>query len=282
MNYRHAFHAGNFGDVLKHIVLALVIEHLKAKETAFRVIDTHAGIGRYDLAGDEARRGGEWPDGIGRIVDATPPADVAALIAPWLDVVRAENRNGPLVTFPGSPLLARRLLRPQDRMTAIELHPDDGAALAALFAGDRRVTVRIADGWAALKAVLPPPERRGIVLVDPAFEVAGELPRLGEALVRAWRRWPTGTLVGWYPIKGRAPVDALHAHLADSPIDKLVAADLFVRDPESTGRLPGAGLVVVNPPWTLADALDRLMPWLADTLAQGPGAGFRVRHLKAA
>lgn len=281
MNYRHAFHAGNFGDVLKHAVLARVVEHLKRKDAAFRVIDTHAGLGLYDLTA-EAERTGEWRAGIGRVLAAETSADVAALLEPWLAVVDAVNDGGPLRLYPGSPVLARRLLRRQDRLTLVELHPADGESLAELFEGDWAVKVMQLDGWLALKAFVPVKERRGVVLVDPAFEVLGELERLGDGLLEAWRRWPTGTFIGWYPIKDVAAVDALHRRLAAAPVAKLVAADLLVRGPTGAGPLPGAGLVVLNPPWTLADELDRLMPWFAATLAQGPGNDARVRRLKDA
>ena len=280
MNYRHAFHAGNFADVVKHAVVARIVEHLKRKDAAFRVIDTHAGVGLYDLSADEAERTGEWRDGIGRVRAAAMPAEIAALLAPWLDVVSAVNGGGPLLAYPGSPMLVRRLMRRQDRLTLVELHPLDAGALGHLFAGDFQVKVAELDGWLALKAFVPPKERRGLVLVDPAYEVAGELDRLAGGLIEAHRRWSTGSYVGWYPIKDVAAVDALHARLTASPIGKLLAVDLMIRAPAGIGPLPGAGLLVVNPPWTLADELDRLMPWLAETLAQGPGHAFRVRRLK--
>jgi 23S rRNA (adenine2030-N6)-methyltransferase len=282
MNYRHAFHAGNFGDVLKHAAIALIVEHLKQKDAAFRVIDTHAGVGLYDLSADEAERTGEWRDGIGRVLDAASPPEVARLIAPWLDVVRAENGGGPLLVYPGSPILVRRLLRRQDRLTAVELHPLDARALGHLFAGDWQVRVAALDGWLALKAFVPPKERRGLVIVDPPFEEADEFRRLADGILEAWRRWPTGSYLGWYPIKSLADVEALHARLAGSGIAKLLAADLLVRDAAGADRLPGAGIVVVNPPWTLAEDLEALLPWLARTLAQGPGARGRVARLKEA
>src|SRR5262245_95776 len=164
MNYRHAFHAGNFADVVKHAVLALLIERLKAKDTAFRVVDTHAGIGLYDVAGDEARRTGEWERGIGRIYGRNLDPILAGLMQPYLDAVRAANDGGQLRFYPGSPWIARHLLRRQDRLTAVELHPEDAAGLAARFAGDRQVkTIRL-DGWLAMGAFVPPKERRGLVL----------------------------------------------------------------------------------------------------------------------
>src|SRR3990170_5575144 len=163
MNYRHAYHAGNFADVLKHAVLALVIEHLKRKPAPFRVIDTHAGVGLYDLSGAEAATTGEWRDGIGRLFGAALAKPVAELLAPYFSVVRQENPSGRLERYPGSPLIARRLLRRGDRLIANELHPEDGDSLRRLFAGDPQTKVLALDGWVALKALLPPKERRGVV-----------------------------------------------------------------------------------------------------------------------
>ena len=205
MNYRHAYHAGNFADVLKHAVLALVIEHLKLKPAPFRVIDTHAGVGVYDLGAEEAQKTGEWREGIGRIVSADLPPDAAAALAPYLGVVRGLNaqiaREGTLTRYPGSPLLARRLMREGDHLVVNELHPEDNIALRKLFGHDPQTKVLELDGWTALKSLLPPKERRGVVLVDPAYEQPGELERLVQGLKEAARRFATGTILLWYPIK---------------------------------------------------------------------------------
>ncbi len=286
MNYRHAFHAGNFADVVKHAVIARIIAHLRRKDAPFRVIDTHAGIGLYDLSADEAVRTGEWREGIGRVIAARRPADVEALLAPWLDVVAAVNAehaapdriDGGLSFYPGSPLLMRRLLRAQDALTAVELHPADFQTLAGLFHRDRQVKAVELDGWLALGSFVPPKERRGLVVIDPAFEEPGEMDRLADGLIRAYGRWPTGTYLGWYPVKSVAQVDGMHRRLLDAGIGGLLAVDVFVRT-VSDGPLPGAGLVVINPPWTLKDELAVLMPWFRDLLAQGAGAGFRLLPL---
>lgn len=279
MNYRHAFHAGNFGDVVKHAVLARILTYLARKDAPFRVIDTHAGIGLYDLSSDEAERTGEWRDGIGRVLEAERPAEIEDLLAPWLDVVAALNPDGTLLSYPGSPVLARRLLRRQDRLTAVELHPLDSQVLAHVFGGDRHAKVVALDGWLALGSFLPPKEGRGLVVVDPAFEVQGEMERLGDGLARALKRWPTGVYLGWYPIKSLARVDAMHKSLLAAGATSLLAIDLWVRRVTEDGPLPGAGLVVINPPWTLAAEMDRLMPWFSAVLAQGEGAGWRVARL---
>jgi 23S rRNA (adenine2030-N6)-methyltransferase len=280
MNYRHAFHAGNFADVVKHAVLTRIVEHLKAKEKAFRVIDTHAGRGLYDLTGEEAGRTGEWRDGIARLLDAPLPADAAALLAPYLDAVRAENPDGGVRAYPGSPALVRRLLRRQDRLTAVELHPEDAAALRVRFAGDIQVRVIHLDGWLSLGAHLPPKERRGVVLVDPPFEEAGEFGRIVSGLARAHRRWPGGIYALWYPIKDRKAVDGFRKDLQASGIAKVLDIELTVRPTSETPRLDGSGMIVVNPPYRLDDELKAILPTLAELLSQASGGGWRVEWLR--
>ncbi|WP_180897451.1 23S rRNA (adenine(2030)-N(6))-methyltransferase RlmJ [Martelella soudanensis] len=267
MNYRHIYHAGNFADVLKHAVLANVIRYFQRKDAAFRILDTHAGIGQYDLSSGEAEKTGEWRDGIGRLLAADLPGDVAALLQPYLDCVRALNPDGGVKTYPGSPRLARMLMRKQDRLSLMELHPDDYETLHVAFDGDYQVRATHLDGWLALAAHLPPKERRGIVLVDPPFEEPGEFDRLADGLAKAHRRFATGTYLLWYPIKNGAPVSAFHQTLKDLAIPKILCAELSVRSDRDTG-LAGSGLVVVNPPYTLARELDILLPYLKTCLAQ--------------
>jgi 23S rRNA (adenine2030-N6)-methyltransferase len=206
MNYRHAYHAGNFADVVKHAVLCRVLTHLREKPAAFRIIDTHAGAGRYDLAGPEAGKTLEWRDGIGRLMGATLPPPVGALLTPYLDAVAALNPDGRLARYPGSPVLAQALLRRQDRLIACELEPRAAAALERELAGDNRAKAIAIDGWTALTAYVPPTERRGVVLIDPPFEQPDEFARLGQGLAAAHRKWPTGIYLLWYPIKDPAEV----------------------------------------------------------------------------
>jgi len=276
MNYRRAFHAGNFADVLKHAVLARIVLYLQNKDKAFRVIDTHAGPGSYDLASNEAQRTGEWRDGIGRLLEGTLPTDAAALLDPYLAAVRSENPAGGFRFYPGSPLLVRRLLRPQDRLTAIELHPQDAERLRALFEGDVQVRVIHLDGWLALNAHLPPKEKRGLVLVDPPFEEPGEFDRLLTGLKQAHRRWPGGTYALWYPVKDRRAVAGFREGLAGSGIPKLLDIRFEVRKPSPEPRLDGCGLLVVNPPFTLEAELQVILPVLRDRLSQDKGAGFEL------
>ncbi len=272
MNYRHAYHAGNFADVLKHLVLTLVIEHLKLKPAPFRVIDTHAGTGLYDLTGIEAGKTGEWESGIGRILDEPFSPGVAEVLAPYLACVHSENPNGALVRYPGSPLIARRLLRENDVLVVNELHPQDHAALAGLFARDAQTKVLQLDGWTAVKALLPPKERRGVILIDPPFEEAGELDRLVSGLKDVQRRFATGTVILWYPIKALRPLDRFYGAVAALGLDKILATELFIRPPTDPNILSGAGLVIFNPPFTLAGNLRTVLPTLTRSLGLEPGA----------
>ncbi|MDI6838151.1 MAG: 23S rRNA (adenine(2030)-N(6))-methyltransferase RlmJ [Rhizobiaceae bacterium] len=280
MNYRHIYHAGNFADVLKHAVLARLIVYLQQKDKAFRVLDTHAGIGLYDFSSDEAQKTGEWRDGIGRLLEADLPESVAALLAPYLDAIRALNPQGPITLYPGSPKLARMLFRPQDRLSAMELHPDDSRALARLFEGDYQVRVTELDGWLALGAHLPPKEKRGIVLVDPPFEAEGEYERLVDGLAKAYRRFATGTYCLWYPIKKGAPIAEFHEALKALEIPKMLCAELSVRSDRETTGLSGSGLIIVNPPFTLKDELHLLLPELKRVLAQDRFASQRCFWLR--
>jgi 23S rRNA (adenine2030-N6)-methyltransferase len=269
MNYRHVYHAGNFADVFKHAVLALIVSHLGRKEAPFFTLDTHAGIGAYDLDSIEAGKTGEYRGGVARVLDA---AGHPAELAPYLAAVRALNAGGRLRWYPGSPALVRALLRPQDRMAVVELHPEDCDLLRRRFAGDRQVKVHHMDGYAALKALLPPPERRGMVLIDPPFEVKDELERLQDGLRQAFKRWPTAAYVVWYPIKGREPVARFHAALAAEGGPPTLVAELLIRPDDDPFRLNGCGLALVNPPWKLDEALAGLLPWLTATLAPQQGS----------
>jgi len=282
MNYRHAYHAGNFADVLKHAVLSLALVHLKKKEAPFRVIDTHAGIGMYDLAGEEAGKTGEWRGGIGRLLgaDAAPlPAAAAELMKPYLSAVEALNPDVAPRRYPGSPCLALALMRPDDRLVANELHPEDAATLRRTLARDRRAKVLELDGWLALKAQLPPKERRGVVLVDPPFEEAGELDRIATGLDNARRRFSGGIYLLWYPIKDLRPVARFHQALAKVAPPESLAIELLIRAPDDPDRLNGCGLIVLNPPFTLEGDLGVLLPVLAKRLSDGPGATGRIVRL---
>ncbi len=267
MNYRHAFHAGGPADVVKHAVLARILVQLCNKPAAFRVIDTHAGAGLYDLRGPEAARSPEWRDGIARLLAAPIDGEAATLLAPYLDAVRALNPGGELAAYPGSPVVTCSLLRSQDRLVACELEPNAAAALAHNLGGDRRAKAVAIDGWTALNAYVPPPERRGVVLIDPPFEATDEFSRLAQALEAAHRKWATGIFVLWYPLKGRQDSDMLARRLRRSAIPKVLRAEVDFAMQRKPEGLAGSGLIIVNPPWMLADELEILLPFFAKLFA---------------
>lgn len=275
MNYRHAFHAGNFADVLKHVVLAKIVQHLNLKPAPWSCLDTHAGVGLYDLSGDEAERTGEWRNGVGRLRDRRLGEAAEALMAPWREVLA---ELGPTL-YPGSPEIVRRLARADDRLRLCEKHPKDAALLADVMGRDRRAKVTEIDGWTALNAWLPPRERRGLVLVDPPFEETGEHAHMAEAFLKAYRIWPTGTYALWRPIKDPAVDRALTRPIVAANIPKTLDVQLLVRAPGDPKLLAGSGLVIVNPPWTLAQELAAGLPEIAQLLAQGAGAGALVENL---
>jgi 23S rRNA (adenine2030-N6)-methyltransferase len=286
MNYRHAFHAGNFADVIKHIVLVRILTYLQEKQAAFRVIDTHAGAGVYDLAGEEAERGGEWLTGIARVMQARFSQAALPLVAPYLDIIRAFNQPPDLKAYPGSPLIARALLRPQDRLTACELEPNARKQLTEALRRDTQARVVDLDGWVALPAFVPPKERRGLVLIDPPFEASDEFERMGNGFATAFAKWPTGSYLLWYPAKSRRATDQLAQQVAEitasaaSP-GKCLRVEFSVA-PQVTGMaLVSAGLLVVNPPWTLASELKIILPELEKPLGQGGAGRFRLEAPKS-
>jgi 23S rRNA (adenine2030-N6)-methyltransferase len=278
MNYRHAYHAGSFADVLKHAVLARVLAHLREKPAPFRVIDTHAGAGVYDLGGPEAAKTGEWRDGIARVREAQLPPAADALLRPYLDAVAKLNGDGALTRYPGSPALAQALMRRQDRLIACELEPNAAAALARHLRGDVRAKAIPLDGWTALTAYVPPKERRGVVLIDPPFEQEEDFARLAAGFEAAHRKWAGGIYLMWYPIKTRAGPEALARRLRRAGIAKILRLELHVGGP-AADRLAACGLVVVNPPWTLESEMATILPVLAARLSAGGGGEHRIDRL---
>ena len=282
MNYRHAFHAGGFADVIKHIVLVRVLTYLHEKPAAFRVIDSHAGAGLYDLTGEQAQRGGEWLTGIARILQARFSEATAALLKPYLDVVRAFNpQANMLAAYPGSPLFARALLRPQDRLTACEVEPSARKALIDALRNDQQARVVDLDGWVALPAFVPPNERRGLVLIDPPFEAKDEFARLEKAFLAAFNKWPTGIFLLWYPAKSRRLTDQLARQVARAaastrPAAKCLRLEFSVAPQTQDAALASCGLLIVNPPWTLQDELKIILPELEKPLGQGGAGRFRL------
>jgi 23S rRNA (adenine2030-N6)-methyltransferase len=281
MNYRHAFHAGGFADVIKHIVLVRILTYLQDKPAAFRVIDTHAGAGVYDLTGNEAQRTGEWLTGIARVMQARFSETVLPLVAPYLDIVRAFNPPAELKAYPGSPLIARALLRPQDRLTACEVELSARKRLIEALRRDSQARVVDLDGWVALPAYVPPKERRGLVLIDPPYEDKDEFARLAAGFAEAFAKWPTGSYLLWYPAKSRRATDALARHVAEvaasgpSP-GKCLRLEFSAAPQAADSALVSAGLLLVNPPWMLTAELKAILPELEKPLGQGGAGRFRL------
>ena len=284
MNYRHAFHAGNHADVLKHLVLLAMVDALKRKDTPFFMLDTHAGRGRDLLGGAESRKTSEADEGVFKLAGVPRLPELAER---YLRAVEANNPVGALVAYPGSPLLVAQAMRSQDRLAACELQPEEAAALKELFAHDERVAVHARDGYAAMKALLPPRAgsqriARGLVLIDPPYEAQdAEYPAITVALRDALARWPAATYAVWYPIKQRRSLLPFFRKMAALPSKGAFVAELQVRPDDSPLRLNGSGMLVVNPPWQLAEALAPVLPVLAATLGEA-GASPRLEWVRAA
>lgn len=293
MNYRHQFHAGNFADVVKHALVLAVWRSLQQKPKGLLFLDTHAGRGSYDLAlaarGDTLAREPEWPHGIGRI-EATAPGERPAMVQAYAAAVQAfaaraapspgdaDDEAAPR-PYPGSPWLVAMALRPQDRMVLCERHPEEAAALASGFARSPRVRVEATDGYAAVRAHLPPRERRALVLIDPPYEATDEFDQVERALREGIRRLSGGTFLVWYPLTERARVDAFFDRLSGRSLPPTLIAELTVAGPASPLKLKGCGLLLVNPPWRLDRELAEVLPWLATTLRRAPGGEGSLRWL---
>jgi 23S rRNA (adenine2030-N6)-methyltransferase len=310
MNYRHAFHAGNFADVFKHIVLVRILVHLREKPAPFRVIDTHAGPGLYDLTGLDANRTGEWRDGIGRLTASPLKAQAADLIAPYVAACLDADLDAAPRRYAGSPLIAARLLRPQDRLLACESEPAAAAALArnlrvspspGASLAPARTTLAASlsqptrpeaapthqskvlrmDGWTALNAYVPPGERRGLVLVDPPYEREDDFSRLAEGVKNAHRKWPSGIYLLWYPLKDREGPDHLALALRHVDIGKRLRAEIAVAGAaEPQSGLRACGIIVLNPPWKLAAELAVILPALVDVLGRDDGRSYAIDRLE--
>lgn len=274
--YRHLFHAGNFADVFKHALLARLVLALGRKDKAFCYLDTHAGIGLYDLTHSWARKNAEWKAGIGRLWNRN---DCPEVLGPYLNAVGAENPDGTLRFYPGSPRIARRLLRPIDRMVLTELNKADEAALKDLFRGERRVAVHLMDGYQALKAFLPPRERRGLVLTDSSFDRSGEFQRVAQALAAAHRRWATGILAFWYPLMEPSVMRSFEREVVESGVRKVLRLELSVRPERWSTSLRGCAMLVANPPFGFDAEARVLLAWLHAVLAETGHGGWSVGWL---
>ena len=275
MNYRHAYHAGNHADVLKHWLLTRCIALMQKKPAPVAYIDTHAGIGLYDLQGEEALKTDEWREGIGRLWGATQP-----LLADYLHAVAELNDDDELRYYPGSPELVRCLTRSQDRLYLNEKHPADGQLLKDNMRIDRRVTVHLGEGWPVPRALLPTEEKRLLMLVDPPFEEGDDLQNSVKALEESLARMRQAVVCLWYPVKDLAQLRRFYQQLQKSSAPNLLRLELYVHAPNDAARLTGSGMVICNPPWGLEDELKQMLPWLAETLQQSEG-GWRLDWLIA-
>ncbi len=275
MNYRHAYHAGNHADVLKHWLLTRCIALMQKKPAPVAYIDTHAGIGLYDLQGEEALKTDEWREGIGRLWGATQP-----LLADYLHAVAELNDDDELRYYPGSPELVRCLTRSQDRLYLNEKHPADGQLLKDNMRIDRRVTVHLGEGWHVPRALLPTEEKRLLMLVDPPFEEGDDLQNSVKALEESLARMRQAVVCLWYPVKDLAQLRRFYQQLQKSSAPNLLRLELYVHAPNDAARLTGSGMVICNPPWGLEDELKQMLPWLAETLQQSEG-GWRLDWLIA-
>ncbi len=277
MNYRHAFHAGNFADVLKHVVLMMLVEHLKKKPAPFFFLDTHAGGGAYDLSLGEAQRSGEYKNGIGRLLEF-PEAALPAEVAEYVRLVKACAGPGrsAITAYPGSPAIVAQLRRANDRLVLAETHAREAQSLRALLGRQKLVSVLESDGYAAVKAQLPPRENRGLVLIDPPYESDLEFDRVLAAVETGHERWPTGTFCIWYPLTERAAPLRFRRNLERSGIRKVLDCTLSVMPADTPVAMHGSGLVVVNPPWLLDERLAELLPDLHRLLAPDGAGGTSV------
>lgn len=278
LSYRHGFHAGNFADILKHTVLVHMLEYMTQKDKPLRIIDTHAGAGVYKLSGPQAQKNREFDTGIGPLwTSSEKPAALARL----LELVHTLNERGPLQIYPGSPLIAQTLMRPIDRLFLHELHPSDYQFLRDAMRSDKRVKVLDEDGFASLQALLPPLERRALVLIDPSYEIKSDYHQLVKQVINAHKRFAVGSFAIWYPVVNRARIDEMELALKKSGIKNIQLMEFGIAPDSLEHGMTSSGMIVINPPWTLWGAMEETLPWLVDNLSE-PGQGFyRLEQLVA-
>ena len=276
LSYRHLFHAGNFADVFKHALLARLLLALGGKEKPYFYLDTHAGTGRYDLAHEWAWKAREFESGIGRLWERK---DIPAALAPYMQVVRSENPKGRLRFYPGSPLIALNLRRPGDRLVFSELNRTDCAALDAAVGQSRNTSVHLMDGYQALTAFLPPPERRGLVLLDSSFDRSGEFKRIAQALKNACQRWPTGIYAAWYPLMAPGVMRGFMREMEKTGIRKVLRLELRVREAAPDEPIAGCGALVINPPWKFDAEARPLLDWIQQALSPRGAGSVKVDWL---
>jgi len=276
LSYRHGFHAGNFADVLKHTVLVHMLEYMIQKDKPLRIIDTHAGAGVYKLNGPQAQKNREFDNGISQLwASEEQPAAIARLMA----LVRTMNDGGQLQLYPGSPLIAQTLMRSIDRLYLHELHPSDFQFLRDCMRDDRRIKVEREDGFTSLQALLPPPDRRALVLIDPSYEVKNDYQHVIKQLLQAHKRFPTGTYAIWYPVVLRQRIDEMELALKKSGIKNIQLMEFGLQADNPEYGMTSSGMIVINPPWTLWGAMEEALPWLVDTLSENDAGFYRLEQL---
>ncbi|EJL6480592.1 23S rRNA (adenine(2030)-N(6))-methyltransferase RlmJ [Vibrio cholerae] len=268
LSYRHSFHAGNHADVLKHIVQSLILNSLQQKEKPFVYHDTHSGVGRYDLTHEWSEKTGEYKQGIARVWQQD---NIPAELDSYLDAIRQLNQGETLRYYPGSPRVARAHLREQDRIVLTELHPSDYPLLEQEFHRDRQVSIYKEDGFARLKASLPPQERRGLVLIDPPYELAKEYRDVVRAIAQSYKRWATGIYAIWYPVVNRCDIDDMLEGLQGLEIRKILQIELGVAPDTNERGMTASGMIVINPPWTLESQMQTILPFLKQAIAPATG-----------
>jgi 23S rRNA (adenine2030-N6)-methyltransferase len=273
LSYRHSFHAGNFADVLKHVVLVALLRYMTRKESPFCYVDTHAGAGSYDLRGEHAQKTAESELGIGRIITAT---DAPAPVSRYLELVRSFNQSTGTASYPGSPWIAAKLMRKHDRLMLCELHGSDYSQLRQLFKSDRRVHCYAEDGYRFSTGLVPPVERRGLILMDPSYELKTEYATSTAALGKLYRRFATGVYALWYPLLAERNSTALQRSVDRLGIRDVLNLELTVADRSTQSGMYGCGMVLVNPPWTLRNEMDLALPYLAAKLGRDGKGEFLI------
>lgn len=276
LSYRHIYHAGNHADILKHLVVSEICRHFIKKEAPFFYLDTHAGIGQYSLDSEQAQKNKEFQTGIARLLEAENlPEPVEQL----LEIVRDMNPDGELEFYPGSPKIVDYYVRQKDKLHLCELHPNDYPLLAALFPNKRRANVVKDNGFTAVKAMLPPPQKRGFVLMDPPYEVKKDYQYVVQALQEGYKRFPQGTYAIWYPVLNRKQANDLLRSVEATKIRNVLLLEMNIRDTEKERGMAGSGMIVVNPPWTLEQSANQFLPVLTDLLAEDDQAHFQVHWI---
>lgn len=278
LSYRHAFHAGNFADVLKHLILIQIFNYLKQKDKPFCCIDTHAGAGLYALNSDYALKNREFDTGIGKLWEHN---DLPRCVADYVGLIKTFNKSGRFNHYPGSPLIAQQLMRPQDRLFCYELHTTEIKLLTKALSADRRVKIFHADGLKDSLGLLPPLERRGLVLMDPSYELKSDYQEVVKTLVAMYKRFANGTFALWYPVVNRKRNNELEQKLKTSGIKNMHLFELGIQSDSNELGMTASGMILINPPWTLVTEMEQALPWLANTLGHNGEGNYRLQQLVA-